>query len=149
MLANPALRFPVKLFEIRDRATFIPVMAVHLLARAKEARLQSQPALNPPSPNAIGSMVNDDHEEFLLRWAGYAQAQITNADAPPYILLTNNLGGGGSWEYDPYNWDNRSMKAAHIYIADHWNDLISGQVIDVEFILGESKTPKVSERLDR
>ena len=48
--------------------------------------------------------------------------------------------------YDPYHWDNhRTMGNAHNYIAEHWDELKSGDVVDVEFILGESKAPKRSE----
>jgi len=45
--------------------------------------------------------------------------------------------------YDPYNWDNpRTMGNAHRYIEQHWDDLQSNDVVDVEFILGERATPK-------
>jgi hypothetical protein len=48
--------------------------------------------------------------------------------------------------YDPYTWDNRTMKVAHLFISANYADLLDGQVVDVEFILGESKKPKLSER---
>jgi hypothetical protein len=50
--------------------------------------------------------------------------------------------------YDPYHWprDPRTKPYAHVYIEAHWHDLKDGDVIDVEFILGETTSPKVSER---
>ena len=39
------------------------------------------------------------------------------------------------------------MKEAHAYIAGHFEELESGAVIDVEFILGETAEAKKSERL--
>jgi hypothetical protein len=48
---------------------------------------------------------------------------------------------------DPYTWTNRTMSTAHHYIYDHFDELSDGDVVDVEFILGERPTKKVSERL--
>jgi hypothetical protein len=49
--------------------------------------------------------------------------------------------------YDPYNWGNRTMNAAHVYIEREWDHLHDGDVVDVEFVLGETTTPKTSEWL--
>ena len=52
-------------------------------------------------------------------------------------------------KYDAYDWDmraGRTMRFAHQFIIRDWNDLKSEDVIDVEFMLGETDTPKVSER---
>ena len=50
--------------------------------------------------------------------------------------------------YDPYNWvrDTRTKRTAHSHIERNWADLRDGDVIDVEFILGETAIKKVSER---
>lgn len=48
--------------------------------------------------------------------------------------------------YDPYNWGNRTMATAHLHIVNNWDALKDGDVVDVEFILGESPVPKVSEQ---
>ena len=49
---------------------------------------------------------------------------------------------------DPYAWtNNRTMSNAHHYIYEHFDELNDGDVVDVEFILGEKPTKKVSERL--
>jgi hypothetical protein len=51
---------------------------------------------------------------------------------------------------DPYQWgaSERTMPNAHVYIEKHFDELKDGDVVDVEFILGESRAPKVSERAD-
>ncbi len=49
--------------------------------------------------------------------------------------------------YDPYAWGGRTMPVAHNYIRDMWTLLDSGDVIDVEYILGETARPKVSEQV--
>lgn len=111
----------VKLLEICDEATFIPAMAVRLLSR-------------------------DDAEFYLLRRAGYSEAQIQLPNPQePYIILWRLEGGPAN--YDPYDWTNRTMANAHKFIIENWRTLQSGQVIDVQFILGETKEPKRSERL--
>lgn len=47
----------------------------------------------------------------------------------------------------PYEWgDTRTMKEAHTYICRNWNKLVSGQMIDVRVILGETSVPVASER---
>ena len=49
--------------------------------------------------------------------------------------------------YDPYNWGNRTMANAHHHISEHWDELKSGDVVDVEFIRGETTEKKVSEQI--
>lgn len=116
-----------KLFELRDRATFIPIIAS--LMREQEAIPEN------PEPEIT------DAEAFLLRRAGYSPT-----DHPPLVLLARL--DGGECHYDVYGWRNpRTWGRAHEFIIDHWTELQSGDVIDVEFILGETLTKKVSERL--
>jgi hypothetical protein len=104
-----------KLFEIRDRATFIPCIGIWIDTRDSDV-------------NA---------EFYLIRRAGYDEAY-------PLLLLTR-LDGGGKAQYDAYDWGDRTMQVAHDYIQNHWDELQSGDVVDVEFILGETTTPKESE----
>ena len=106
-----------KLFEIRDRATLIPVLAV----------------------NCDTSM--DQREWWLLRKAGYA------CDGNNIVLLSN-LCGGTVINYDPFNWSDRTYATAHEFITEHWDSLRSGDVVDVEFILGETLEVKISEQFD-
>ena len=112
----------IKLLELRDRATMIPVMAVYLLSRSPD-------------------------EQFLLRRAGYAEDPTSGSDdVDPYILLVKL--DGCEAHYDPFDWDNmRTMTQAHLHIIGHWHELRSGDVVDVEFITGETTAPKQSERV--
>ena len=104
-----------KTFEIRDASTFIPALAVKL---------------DP----------GNDKDRYLLLRAGYG----TPGD---YIFLAMIDGGNGRSSSDPYDWPGgaRTMRVAHQYIAEHFDDLKSGDVVCVEFILGERTEPKESE----
>jgi len=98
----------VKILEVRDRATFIPVMATLLERECKAQRR-------------------------LLSAAGYGGA-IT------YVIVTK-LDGTIS-QYAPHAWGGRTMPNAHSYILHHWDELVDGDVIDIEYILGETATKK-------
>jgi hypothetical protein len=114
----------IKLIELRDSATLIPMIAIRLAHRT--------PA-----------------ERFLLRRAGYGDAQIELwPDTEPYILF-GRLEGGSEFHYDPYGgWSNpRTFGVAHKWLIEHWSEVQSGDVVDVEFILGEKPTKKQSESL--
>ena len=104
-----------KLFEIRDRGTFIPCFAVLMEA-------------------------GNSDEAYLLRRAGYGQG--TN------MIIFGRADGYGKALYDPYEYADRTMKTAHQYIVDNWEKVQTGDVIDVEFILGETTQKKISERWD-
>ena len=107
-----------KLLEVRDRATFVPVIAIK------------------PRPY-------NEEERYLLARAGYGRSA---SDHERYVLMSR-LAGHSELIYDPDAWGNRTMIVAHAYIRDNWESISNGQVIDVEFILGESDNPKTSERL--
>ena len=126
-----------KALEVRDRATFIPVLAVDM---------------NPGAPypdNGSGSEEWLDEQLaahgarlYLLRRVGYP------CNGEPNIVVTAlDASGGPAWS-DPYGWGGRTYPVAHNYIIEHWDELRDGDVVDVEFILGESSKPKISERLD-
>lgn len=116
----------VKLFEIRDAATFMPVMATRLIV------------------NETGHM--GEVELWLLRRAGYNETQVLVSAAEPYIILCKL--DGVEAEYDPFAWSNRrTLGSAHRHIIDLWDELKSGDLIDIEYILGETQKPKESERI--
>lgn len=108
-----------KTFEVRDRSTFIPCYAVLTSPRDLE-----------------------EADHYLLRRAGYGEGRrlviLGRLDCP----RTN-----GSATYDPFAWDNRTMRHAHHHVEENWDSLQSGAVIDVEYMIGESATEKKSERL--
>lgn len=105
-----------KVLEVRDRATFIPVLATKL---ATEDRV----------------------EAWYVHWrAGHPRSYHNVA----LVRLDN-----GEGRTDPYEWISgtpRTIPVAHEYIATHFDQLNSGDVVDVEFVLGESTTIKPSER---
>lgn len=102
-----------KLFEVRDRGTFIPVMAT----------------------------IFDGAEHPLLHAAGYVAGQH-------YVILAKLTGGDCAATYDPFFWpaNPRTMREAHLFIdKTPWGDLKNGDVIDVEFSLGETSVKKESQ----
>jgi hypothetical protein len=111
-----------KALELRDEATFIPVLCVDM------------------NPVAEDYIVQHPAQKYLLRRCGYA------CDGRPNIIMTR-LDGYGLATNDPYQWGGqRSYPVAHAWIIAHWHELADGDVIDVQFILGETKEPKRSER---
>lgn len=109
-----------KAFEIRDRATLIPVIAT---------RLQSA----------------DEQENWLMRRAGFS-----GYDAHVILCRMDCPDCNRSATYDPHGWGGgaRTLPVAHQYIWSNWDDLSSGSVIDVEFILNETQEAKTSERFN-
>lgn len=117
----------VKLLEIRDRATFIPMLCVEM---------------HPGRGSSAADHEQWERRRYLLRRCGY---DLTNES--PMIAMTPLRADGSVCSADPYFWaDCRTRHNAHLYIAQHWKELKDGDVVDVEFILGETKAPKVSER---
>lgn len=75
-------------------------------------------------------------EDKLISRAGYDNVGMT--------VLTILESGKSS--NDPFKWtDSRTIQNAHFYIHNNFNELYSGDVIDVEFILGETDIKKESE----
>lgn len=97
-----------KALEIRDRATFIPALAIQ---------------------------VSGD-DGYLFRRAGFARPMV-------YLVTLATQ----QCRYDPFAWNTGgiTMSVAHQWIAQHFDELADHQVIDVEFILGLTAAPKVSE----
>ena len=103
-----------KLVEIRDKARFIPAMAIR---------------------------VRDDgtDEAYLLMRAGW--------DDHPGVYLIHLV--ISECHIHPCGWDGpRTMRIAHRWIWDNWDDVMPGMVVDVEFILGKTDGPKESERYE-
>jgi hypothetical protein len=125
----------VKMLEVRDEGTCIPVLCVDMNPG------DAYPQTMTSDEEGFKALL-DDHVSrmWLLRRCGYP------CDGRPNILMTSlDAGGGPAWN-DPYGWGGRTRPVAHKYIIEHWNELRDGHVIDVQFILGETKAPKKSER---
>lgn len=126
-----------KALEVRDDGTFIAILAVDM---------------NPVEPYAkTGHHTFTEHElkadveasaaqRYLLRRCGYP------CDGRPNVVITHMSADGMPACNDPHYWPGRTFPVAHQYIIEHWADLKDGDVVDVQFILGETKAPKVSER---
>lgn len=109
----------IKLIELRDRGTFIPIMAIKL-----------------------GSEI--EKERWLLSRAGYG---VTASEQSEYVLFARL--GGGLISYNPSSWPApvRTYREAHRWLIEHWDEMPSGGVLDVQYILGETDRPKESERM--
>jgi hypothetical protein len=102
---------PIKIFEVRDRATMIPVIAVKVFAANYQERM-------------------------LMSRAGYG---FTEQEQGEYTLVGNLEGANFPAVFDPYDQGIREMKEAHMYINEHWDDLDHGAVIDLEMIRTTNK----------
>lgn len=117
-----------KLFEVRDRGTFIPVLATLI------------EVVDPG--NEWDEW--DIRDNWLKRRAGYGP------DRCVILCRLECHGVNGNATYDPYSWGVgvRTMLVAHQNILQCWDQLEPGAVIDVEYILGETTEPKRSEFLE-
>jgi hypothetical protein len=125
-----------KALELRDRGTFIALLAVDMNPRGIPSESSSEPRALIETAAAA-----QDAQRWLLRRVGYP------CDGKPNVMITY-LGGGRRADNDPYGWDDgaRTFPVAHQWIIEHWAEIKDGDVIDVEFILGETATKKPSER---
>jgi len=62
--------------------------------------------------------------------------------------FANLAGGSGMACCDSFDWPsgNRTMRTAHEWLREHFDEIEDGAVVDVAFILGERVEPKRSER---
>lgn len=88
---------------------------------------------------AIRVVPVNEGQRYLLRRAGYEFER-------PQIILARIAGGSGHSTCDPYDWDSDTMQRAHAWLCENFDRIEDGAVVDVEFILGKTPAPKVSER---
>lgn len=50
--------------------------------------------------------------------------------------------------YDSNHWGDRTLSTAHRHLEESWNTIKDGDVVDVEYILGEKPAPSLSEMVD-
>lgn len=105
-----------KLFEVRDCGTFIPCFGI----RCATAALKGL-------------------ERYLMRRAGFSD------DIPCVLFGSLYYPRNAHWDPFEHGPGGRTMQAAHLHIEKHWDELESGVLIDVEFLLGETNSPKQSE----
>lgn len=105
-----------KMLEIRDRGTTIAAMGILM-------------------------MPNDATEARFMRHCGFP------ADGSSVILMSLYDQAATN---DPYSWadlgkGSRTFQIAHDYILNHWSEIESGDVVDVQYILNETTAPKTAE----
>ena len=98
----------VKLLELRDEGTLIPLLAMKMTADAPAQR-------------------------WLLWRAGYP------GDGSAIVIMDLNSQRAS---VDPFSWPSRTFGVAHRYVYEQFDQLADGDVVDVEFLLGETPTPK-------
>ena len=108
-----------KCLEIRDKCTCIPALAIRMRGDTEIARY------------------------YVHTRSGYPR------DGSSIMLMVLYTGKATN---EPYEWESlglgpRTMPVAHKFIIEHFGELSDGDVVDVEFILGESSAPKRSERI--
>lgn len=82
---------------------------------------------------------DNDQEQWLFWKVGYHHADRV-------IQLTKLSTGESYLAAECWSKGSRTMHEAHKYIQAHFDELEAGAVVDVEFVLGETKEQKVSER---
>lgn len=120
----------VKILELRDAGTFIPLLCVDM-----------NPDIAPLHARDFDSEPQEYVQRYYLRRMGYP------CDGRPNIAIAHLSAGGQPFSNDPYSWGGRTYPVAHAHIIEHWDELKDGDVICVETILGERATPKISERM--
>jgi hypothetical protein len=132
-----------RLFEVRDKATCIPVMATVVRPGGKRPDMWSIP------PGYHDTEPNYEAENWLLRRAGWGEGQegVYLRPLSPDAGHRYAVGQvGAPILHTTHNLDDRTFLTAFTYIAEHWHELTSGQVIDVRVILGEETEPAKSDR---
>lgn len=84
---------------------------------------------------AIKTEAENIEEHVFFRRGGWGGNSV--------ILI--KTGGGAEATHDPFEWDCGTMREAHRYIRQAFDNLPNYSVVDVEVILGESERPKTSE----
>lgn len=85
---------------------------------------------------AIAMRVTGGPNDRLMWHAGFGDPCVI------LVHLTNERAC-----YDPHHWGGhgRTMTVAHQWLEEHFDEHVDGGVVDVEYLLGETQTPKVSE----
>lgn len=107
----------IKILEIRDEGTCMPVLALQMKAE-------------------------NDTQAFWLGRAGYPR----DGRSITLVLLSNQNASNDPFDWGKFGYGPRTMPTAHQYIITNWDTIKEGDVIDVSFILGERSAPQESER---
>jgi len=114
----------VKFFEVRDRGTHMFCMGTLIGISPEQFEKDSTAAKRVT--------------RMLVR-GGYAPG-------PGHMIMFGSMSEPCRFSCDPYeHGKTRTLGAAHDFVAEHWDLLKTGDVIDVEYILGETCEIKESE----
>lgn len=107
----------IKIFEVRDKGTFIPMAAIRLCCDTSK-------------------------EAYLLNAAGYGQSPeryviLIGLEPPLYASYS-------SFDTE-MKFGSRTRAVIHKHLEKFWESCVSGDVLDVRYILGETQTPCVSQ----
>lgn len=126
-----------KLFELRDHGTFIPLLCI-------------KPQF--PTPHRSPCVWADPHREVGMPAKCTCGASFEEKMAWRYgyrgsraVIVTHMSEPGRGCKVDPHEWGDRTFQTAHCYIEEHWDELHSGDLIDVRVIIGETDQPCASE----
>ena len=117
----------VKALELRDRGTFIPMLAVKVQV---DSDFQSQ-------------------EDWLLRKSGWGRGQsgyylFNSADDGSHFAVSC---GDPEFLHSQSFPSDRTYTVAFTYVSSHWDEFQSGDVVDVQCILRETEFPVESDRV--
>lgn len=117
LLIEKDMKNNFKIVEIRDRATFIPALAMRMVPE-------------------------NDLQKVLFQQIGYRSSSnpcilLMSLEAPWHSARSSD-----EWQER----SGRTMSVAHQWIEKHYDSIVDCQVVDVEYILGEVEHPCLSYR---
>jgi hypothetical protein len=124
-----------KLIELRDAATCIVMLAVKIEPFRDNVN-NKYPILWRDKNGTVSTL--HAREQWLLSHAGYGT---------PLILYTR-LDQPSKWKWSSDDWDqdDRTFWVSHKYLEDHWDEVRNGDVVDAQFILGETTIQKRTDQ---
>ena len=126
----------MKYLEVRDSGTFIPVVAF----------VPHEVLFDATSRFALSEPFRVRTVRYALEKSGFrAYREDRPGNEQVIVVRLDNVAATS----DPFDWpaSSRTISQAHSYIIDNYDELRSGDVVDVEFILGETKQRKSPEAL--
>ena len=87
-----------------------------------------------------------DHRTFIPAMAIKLHPENESEQYNVLLMLLVRM-DGTACANDPHSWPSpRTMSVAHAWLEQHFDEVKDGDVIDVQFIIGETQEPKKSER---
>lgn len=105
----------MRFLEVRDDGTTIPVLAMRMTGTTRAQK------------------------GILLR-GGFASGHTIVV-----MALSSQAATADLYDWPTLGFGQRTMQTAHHFIERHFDTLRDGDVVDVEFLLGEREAPKVPE----